>query len=118
MFTSAFIVADTHLKHLRGQENLKTFATNIPIISGLYMTNYFCDTCGVLMYRISERYPGSSILRLGTVDDFNLVETKLKPKAEIFAKDRVAWWHGVPGNDVEVFDESPDWDSDKSHGNL
>ena len=43
------------------------------------------------MYRVSSGFPGKSILRIGTVDDFNLHETKLKPRIEQFAKDRVRW---------------------------
>ena len=36
-----------------------------------------------------------SILRLGTVDDFNLVEKELKPRLEQFTKDRVSWLSGA-----------------------
>lgn len=36
-----------------------------------------------------------SILRIGTVDDFNLHATKLKPQLEQFTKQRVAWLAGV-----------------------
>jgi hypothetical protein len=107
MFTSAFIINDMYLKHLRGQSNLKTYAQRASIASGTLMTNYFCDTCGTLMYRVAERLPGHSLLRLGTVDDFNLVETKLKPRTEVFTKDRVSWFPGVPGEDVNSFESTP-----------
>jgi hypothetical protein len=43
------------------------------------------------MYRVGEAYPGSKILRIGTVDDFNLHETRLKPRVEQYVKDRVSW---------------------------
>ena len=59
------------------------------------------------MYRVAERFPGHSLLRLGTVDDFNLAETKLRPRTEIFIKDRVSWVPGVPGEDVKRHDASP-----------
>ena len=36
-------------------------------------------------------------MRIGTVDDFSLHETKLKPRVEQFTKDRVNWLHGVEG---------------------
>lgn len=49
------------------------------------------------MYRVGEAFPGHSILRLGTVDDFNLHETKLRPRIEQFTKDRVGWLHHVDG---------------------
>ena len=55
------------------------------------MTNYFCSTCGSLMYRVGAAFPGVSILRLGSVDDFTLMETKLRPTMEQYNKDRVSW---------------------------
>ncbi|KFZ23499.1 hypothetical protein V502_02022, partial [Pseudogymnoascus sp. VKM F-4520 (FW-2644)] len=41
MFASNVTVADTHLKHLRGQDNLKTFSQSHTIGSGKTMTNFF-----------------------------------------------------------------------------
>jgi hypothetical protein len=99
MFASNFIVLDTHLKHLRGQSNLKTYAQRKTIASGKLMTNYFCQTCGTLMYRVGEAFPGRSILRIGTVDDFSLMEGVLKPRTEIYTKDRVAWCEAVEGTE-------------------
>lgn len=49
------------------------------------------------MNRVSSGFPGKSILRIGTVDDFSLFETKLKPRHEQFTKDRVSWLSGKPG---------------------
>ncbi|KAL0580648.1 hypothetical protein V5O48_001378 [Marasmius crinis-equi] len=97
MFASNFTIADTHLKHLRGRDNLKTFGQSHSVARGHNMTNYFCSTCGTLMYRVGTGFPGQSILRIGTVDDFNLHETKLKPQAEIFTENRVGWFGGVDG---------------------
>jgi len=97
MFASNFIVLDSHLKHLRGQDNLKTFSQSKTIESGKSMTNYFCSTCGTLMYRVGDKFPGHSILRIGTVDDFHLHETKLKPRVEQYTKDRVKWLSGIAG---------------------
>jgi len=98
MFASNFTIADTHLKHLRGQENLRTFAQSRSVASGYKMTNHFCGTCGTLLYRVSEQFPGYSILRIGTVDDFHLHETKLKPQSEHFTNNRVAWLEPVDGS--------------------
>lgn len=61
------------------------------------MTNYFCSTCGSLMYRKQGVHPEKSVMRIGTVDDFHLHETKLKPMGEIFVKDRVDWLSPVEG---------------------
>ncbi|CAN9351580.1 unnamed protein product [Alternaria alternata] len=90
-----------HLRHLRGQENLSVYSQVATIASGHSMANHFCKTCGTLMYRVGGGFPGCSILRLGTVDDFNLVETKLKPQSELFIKDRVGWFSGVQGDEVK-----------------
>jgi hypothetical protein len=97
MFASNFVVLDSHLKHLRGKDNLKTYSQAKTIESGKTMTNYFCSTCGTLMYRVGDRFPGHSILRIGTVDDFHLHETKLKPRVEQYTKDRVEWLSGAEG---------------------
>jgi len=61
------------------------------------MANYFCSTCGSLMYRVGSGFPGKRILRIGTVDDFNLMETVLRPRVEQFVKDRVGWLKGAEG---------------------
>lgn len=61
------------------------------------MTNYFCKTCGTLMYRIGEAFPGQVFMRIGTVDDFNLHESKLRPQVEQFTEDRVEWAHPIDG---------------------
>lgn len=134
MFASNFIVNDSALKHLKGQDKLTKFSQNNTIETGNCMSNYFCSVCGkyscirsrialetmiagkhgpfissssqssfvlttvgTLMYRISTGSPGKSILRIGTVDDFSLHETKLKPRIEQFGKDRVSWLKGGEG---------------------
>lgn len=57
------------------------------------------------MYRVGSAYPGQYIMRIGTVDDFNLHDTVLKPQLELFVKDRVSWLHGLDGmKDVEQLD--------------
>ncbi|KAF2722211.1 hypothetical protein K431DRAFT_284160 [Polychaeton citri CBS 116435] len=97
MFASNFIVKDDAMKHLRGQDKLSKFSQSKTIASGNTMSNYFCSVCGTLMYRVSSGFPGVSITRIGTVDDFKLHETKLKPRIEQFCKDRVNWFKGGEG---------------------
>lgn len=43
------------------------------------------------MYRRGAAAPGTSILRIGTVDDFKLGETALRPTIEQYVKHRVDW---------------------------
>lgn len=97
MFASNFVVTDDQLVHVRGQEKLTEYSQNHTIGSGHTMTNHFCSVCGSLMYRVGGRFPGSRVLRIGTVDDFNLAETKLRPTIEQYVKDRVSWFKGVDG---------------------
>ncbi|KAL7965024.1 Mss4-like protein [Trichoderma sp. SZMC 28014] len=97
MFASNFTVDNSYLKFVRGEDNLTRWGNNKTPVSRTEMTNAFCKTCGTLMYRRSERFPSQSYMRIGTVDDFNLHETKLKPGIEIFTDSRVNWWHGVEG---------------------
>jgi hypothetical protein len=97
MFASNFVVDDKYLKHVRGQELLKTFGQKHTVARHAMMTNYFCSNCGTLMYRVGDNWPGQSIMRIGTVDDFNLAETKLRPTSELFIEDRVSWCTGVEG---------------------
>ncbi|RMZ73133.1 glutathione-dependent formaldehyde-activating gfa [Pyrenophora seminiperda CCB06] len=102
MFASNFIVKDTHLTHTRGAEKLTRFKQSNTIATGNSMENSFCSVCGTLMYRRSSGYPGVSIPRIGTIDDYSLQETKFKPRIETFTKDRCAWLRPA---DVEVSEE-------------
>lgn len=96
MFTSGFIILDAHLNHVRGEENLKQFSQSQTIErKGNLMTNFFCSTCGSLMYRRGAGLPGASILRIGTVDDFKLAETALRPTIEQYLKHRVGWVNDI-----------------------
>lgn len=105
MFATNFIIQNSYLKHLRGKETLTIYSQSKTTVTGKAMTNFFCSVCGSLMYRTSEVFPGHSVLRTGTVDDFSLHETKLKPRIEVFNKDRVNWLCG--GNGVEQFKATP-----------
>ena len=49
------------------------------------------------MYRVSSGWKGKSVLRVGTIDDFHLHESKIKPRVEQYVKDRVAWLGGAEG---------------------
>ncbi|KAH7151085.1 Mss4-like protein [Fusarium sp. MPI-SDFR-AT-0072] len=96
MFTTGIVVLDTHLKHTRGEENLKQFSQSDTIErDGSAMTNFFCSTCESLMCRRSSAYAGVSVLRWGTVDDFRLVKTVPKPDVEQFCKHKVSCLKGI-----------------------
>ncbi|TKA82556.1 hypothetical protein B0A55_01203 [Friedmanniomyces simplex] len=73
MFASGLIVTDTALAHLKGEENLTAFTRHEGIATGNTVSNHFCCVCGTLMHR--RRFPGMSVLRIGTVDDLELQST-------------------------------------------
>lgn len=97
MFASNFTVHNEYLIHERGRESLSSYSQSKTVGTGNTMTNFFCSMCGSLMYRVGTGFPGMSILRIGTVDDFNLHEGKLKPRIEQFVKDRVGWLRAADG---------------------
>jgi hypothetical protein len=59
------------------------------------------------MYRRSSAWPEMTIPRVGTVDDFGLHETKLKPQLEQFCKDRVEWFKGVEELEISSQERFP-----------
>ncbi|EGY21959.1 hypothetical protein VD0002_g8444 [Verticillium dahliae] len=91
MFCSAFSVPEEAVRFLRGKENVKVFQHHQTTASGKAMSNYFCATCGNLMYRTSAMQEGFYIIRLGVVDDFRLAETKLRPNMEVYIGTKVDW---------------------------
>lgn len=99
--TSAFVVSGKYLRYLRGEDNLTAFGQAETIATGNTMTTSFCKTCGTVMYRVGTGFPGTFIMRIGTVDDANLAEGVLKPRVEQFAKDRPSWL--PPARGVEQY---------------
>ncbi|KAL5041209.1 hypothetical protein BDW71DRAFT_201570 [Aspergillus fruticulosus] len=95
--TCFWCMDNKYLTHERGRQFLSSYSQSKTVGTGNTMTNYFCSTCGSLMYRVGTGFPGMSILRIGTVDDFSLHEGKLKPRIEQFVKDRVTWLRAAEG---------------------
>ncbi|GAC71961.1 hypothetical protein PANT_5d00148 [Moesziomyces antarcticus T-34] len=97
MFATNFTVALSHMEFVRGKSCLKQYAQSTTIATGNTMTNSFCSNCGTLMYRASSGFPHLVYMRVGTVDDFAIHETRLKPTVEIFCQDRVACLEPIAG---------------------
>ncbi|KAK0545284.1 hypothetical protein OC846_005738 [Tilletia horrida] len=93
MFASNFTVKQSHTRYVRGEDQLKQFGQSSTIETGRTMTNHFCGNCGSLMFRVSSGFPDNLIMRIGTIDDLALHESKLKPRVEQYTKDRVGWLH-------------------------
>ncbi|MDI1490379.1 MAG: hypothetical protein OHK93_001581 [Ramalina farinacea] len=97
MFASNFVIKDDTLEWVRGKDQITKYNMQKTIATGNNMESNFCKICGSLMFRISSGAKGMTILRIGQVDDLHLHETKLKPRLEQFAKDRVAWQQPIEG---------------------
>jgi hypothetical protein len=91
------MVSSSSVKQLRGHENLKDLPTPGAAASGGTVTNTCCSTCGTLMYRTSTGFSGITVLRTGTVDDASLIESKLRPRSELFTKYRPSWLPACEG---------------------
>ncbi|KEQ91759.1 hypothetical protein AUEXF2481DRAFT_451014 [Aureobasidium subglaciale EXF-2481] len=99
MFTSAFVVKNTALKYVRGENKLTQYSTSVD--AGSTMSSFFCSICGSLMYRRSSGYPDVAVPRIGTIDDLELHETKLRPQVEVYCRSKVGWFGGVEGIEPE-----------------
>ena len=104
MFATNCTIAENSLKTIRGAELVKAYSQSTTVgspRSGHAMTNFFCSNCGTLLYR---QGPLGVFMRVGTVDDFALHETNLRPTTEYFTKDRVGWLKPVEGaKQVDAF---------------
>jgi hypothetical protein len=49
------------------------------------------------MYRVGANFPGWTICRIGTLDDFTLMQTKLRPQLEQFVEGRMDWLKPIDG---------------------
>ncbi|KAK4629425.1 hypothetical protein CLAFUW4_08151 [Fulvia fulva] len=104
MFGTNFVIPADVTTHNRGKEKLTMYSENHTTTTGNTMENHFCSVCGTVMYRIGSGFPGMLIGRVATVDDFELMESVLKPEVEEYVENRVGWLKGVEGaRQVEGF---------------
>jgi hypothetical protein len=97
MFATNFVIRQRDVLFVRGESSVKEYAQSTTVLSKNTMTNVFCGNCGSLMWRYSSGFPGFLVLRVGQVDDWELHETKLRPREEQFVEDRVAWLEEIKG---------------------
>lgn len=66
--------------------------------SGKTITSFICGNCGSTLWRESETYAGTKIIKAGTLDgDISLEEAK--PLVELFVVNRVSWLPAVTGTE-------------------
>jgi len=76
---------------------LKIYFESESFASQALVTNFFYEPCSTLMYRITRGLSGHSLLRLGTVNDYKFVVTKLRPLTQSDIKFPVSGFQGVFG---------------------
>ncbi|RFU80280.1 mss4 [Trichoderma arundinaceum] len=91
-FSLNFITSTDTLQVVKGE--LKTWG--FVVDSGNFMTNHSCGQCGSLLYRTSNGFPGKMAVKIGCVDDEDLLKTFV-PDVEIFTRNRAPWVPAVEG---------------------
>ncbi|KAL6786283.1 hypothetical protein J3E68DRAFT_447383 [Trichoderma sp. SZMC 28012] len=91
-FSLNFITSTDSLKVVKGE--LKTWG--FVVDSGNFMTNHCCGECGSLLYRTSSGFPGKMAVKIGCVDDEEILKTFV-PEVEIFTRNRPSWVPAVEG---------------------
>jgi len=65
-------------------------------VSGKKVNYTFCDNCATLMVVDAEAFTGMKILKPGTLDDKEVLDSG-KPVQEIFVKNRPKWCAAIDG---------------------
>jgi hypothetical protein len=66
--------------------------------SGKTITSFFCGDCGSTLWRHSETYADSIIIKVGTLDGSSALEDA-KPVAELFVVNRPSWLPAIAGTE-------------------
>lgn len=64
--------------------------------SGKTITSHFCGDCGTTLWRETETYGNSKIIKAGTLDGKDTLDS-VQPQVELFVKNRVSWVPAVAG---------------------
>ena len=99
-FSNNLLISTDDPKILSG--TLKTNARKAG--SGNTITTHFCGECGSLLYRTSDGYPGTMVIKVGCIDDDGKTNAEYVPNVEIFTRSRVPWMVPVEGAKQEIAD--------------
>ncbi|KAI1638249.1 Mss4-like protein [Biscogniauxia mediterranea] len=92
MYSTNLIVADSDFRVTAGTP--KRFAKVAD--SGNEITSFFCPDCGTTLWREAVPFPGSKIVKAGTLDDADAIAKEV-PAVELWACRRPAWVPGLSG---------------------
>ena len=99
-FSNNLLMSTDDLKILSGA--MKTNSRKAD--SGNTITTHFCGDCGSLLYRTSDGYPGTIVVKAGCIDDDGKTNAGYVPEVEIFTRSRVSWMAPVEGARQEIVD--------------
>ncbi|KAJ0108070.1 glutathione-dependent formaldehyde-activating [Diaporthe amygdali] len=91
IFSTNIIVAGDGFSLIKGTP--KQFAKTAK--SGKTITSFFCGDCGSTIWRETETYGDSKIIKVGTMDGDALEDAK--PAAELFVGNRPSWLPPIAG---------------------
>ena len=97
-FSNNLLMSTVDLQVLSG--TLRTNARTAD--SGNTITTHFCGDCGSLLYRTSDGYPGTMVVKAGCIDDDGVANAGFVPEVEIFTRSRVPWMKPVEGAKQEI----------------
>ncbi|KAI0593224.1 Mss4-like protein [Biscogniauxia sp. FL1348] len=92
MYSTNLIVAESGFRLAAGAPKSFSKAAD----SGKPITSFFCPDCGTTLWRESVLFPGSKILKAGTLDDADAI-TREVPTVELWTSRRPAWVPELPG---------------------
>lgn len=67
--------------------------------SGKIITSNFCGDCGSTLWRESDTYAGLRIIKAGTLDGEDALESA-RPALELFTANRISWLPDIEGTQL------------------
>ncbi|KAH6638469.1 DUF636 domain protein [Boeremia exigua] len=90
-FSTNFIVPNEGFSVTKGSP--KSFSKKAE--SGNFITSNFCGDCGSTLWRQSETFGDTKIIKVGTIDGTAIED--IKPTSELFIANRISWVSPVEG---------------------
>jgi len=94
-FETIAVVGEKSIEVITGQELLKTFRINENADKN------FCSICGTPIYNQVDKYPGFSMVHIGSLDQPFLIA----PAKNIFCESMLPWVKGIA--DLKCFEQLP-----------
>ena len=94
-FETLAFIDENHLEIIEGQETLTSYQVSEMAIK------HFCRTCGTPMFILHKKYPGNSMIQVGSFDDPSLVT----PAINVYCENMLPWVKEIA--DLKCFERGP-----------